>query len=615
MATSDEAVSRVVKDFEGCQTHHTRFTHDVEKRYKAFRGKFERRSEAASWTNKYHPPYLMHIVETSIAAKIEERTKFKVWPLPRLISSPDEAETLKQGAEAHEILLGWQMLCDRFHEKQRPFVLQEAITGLSVAKVYWRTDERDRKRRRERQESVAGSDGMPLGLVTSQYTAEERSRIYDGPTFEVRDVRDWFWPESAISLDKAPYVIDRCWYTFDELKALEALGIYENVDQLKESNDFSDEQANREMDMRGIDRTKGLIEVLEHWTETHVTTVGNRKVKLRSRKNPFWHGRKPFVTFASQPDLFSIPGISQVEKVDHLQEMMWNLQCQTLDNLQLINNQVTLIRSDSDDPDQFKFEPGARWLVDDPGQVVPYAPNPLPAQVAQEMMGLIKGDMQNLSGGYPFVSGTDSQSFDQKTATGAAIVTNVAQKSLVLQKAQLSYALERAGQLMVELNQQFVTEPVLAQVVGVDDELETKTITPLLLQGDFLFRIDAAGESVMRQERRAEAQAMLQMALSAAPVFAAAAQQGMATPLNLNAFMDDFLESYDVVDRHRYYSSAPAAPMPASPGQGAPTEQAAGAPDGVTAPQSISPDVSPSNQVSMAPTRMMQRLQAVGNGG
>ena len=57
-------------------------------------------------------------------------------------------------------------------------------------------------------------------LDTFPSTAEEEEdvTIFDGPTMIVRDVRDFFRPESAKNVDDAAWVIDRTWQTFDALK-------------------------------------------------------------------------------------------------------------------------------------------------------------------------------------------------------------------------------------------------------------------------------------------------------------------------------------------------------------------------------------------------------------
>jgi len=55
-----------------------------------------------------------------------------------------------------------------------------------------------------------------------------------------------------------------------------------------------------------------------------------------------------------------------------------------------------------------------------------------------QVMADTKGDMQNVSGGMPFMSGVATQTLDQKTATGVSIVTTIAQRMVAAQKQQIA---------------------------------------------------------------------------------------------------------------------------------------------------------------------------------
>lgn len=612
MATKDQeaTVSKCVKEFDECRKHHDNFTSKVEKRYNAYEGILEARSTAAQWTSKLHPPYLLHIVETHVANMIDDRVRFRVRPNPRM-ANPMEIETLQAGGRALEILLRYQLELDNFNEKQRPYALQNSIAGLTVGKTYWRNEEGTKKRLRNETVPVMGPLG-PIGSYDHKYISEEAHVKHDEPTFEVVNVLDFFWHEAAVSLERSPYVFHRVWMTFDELKNLEEAGVYKNVDDLKESRPQTGDRSEYGKDLfPNEDRTKDMIEVLECWyADGSVCTVANRKVLLRENKNPFWHGQYPFVVCSTTPRLFRIPGVSIVERLADLQEMLWTIQNQRIDNVQLLNNVITLFRSDVDDPDAYEYAPGEKWLVEDPSQVSQLKIDSTPAQISMPAEAMLKGDMQNVTGGLPFASGTDSGSIDQETATGVSIITSLAQKLLAAQKQQITYSYQHLGQLWVELNQQYVREPRLAQIIGEDGAATFEQIDPELIQGGYVFGIEATTESLMRQERRAEAQAKLQMFAEIAPM---AVQMGI--PLNGKAFVDDWLRAYDIDDTERYYSAQPQPGMqaaPGQPGQGAPPGQEG--PGGVTGPSAYDAS-SPSNQMSNSPEVFMQRAQAAGGSG
>jgi hypothetical protein len=305
-------------------------------------------------------------------------------------------------------------------------------------------------------------------------------------------------------------------------------------------------------------------------------------------------------------------GISQVEKIAHLQEALWSVTNQRLDNLELINNAIVMYNEQMvDDPEDLVFGPRERWPLQGPVQeaVQMWAPNPVPAQISMPAEMQIKQDIQNLAGGFPFTSTSEASNVKADTATEAALVSSLAQRSVSQTKMRLNDAYARMGQMMIELNQQFLTDETKVVAIGADDEYELTTIIPAMLKADYDFDISPMNESLMRQERRAEKQALYQLAVQSAGAHAMMAQQGMGKALNLDAFMEDVLDNHDVQDKERYFLSAPPPQAPPGPNGGPPGGPEGGSPNGVTAPQA-SDASSPSNAMSMSGTAAMQRFQA-----
>lgn len=604
-------VAKVLKGFHQDLESHSRFSVAVDRRYRAYRGILERRAQANTWNNKQHPPYILQIIETMIASALDPNPRWNVRARPKM-APPDQIKAELDGAKAMEILLNQQLDIDCFAMKQRPFVMQGFITGLTVAKCYWRHSEAPRTTLQQVQVEVPGSTYTVPDIQGVQGT----EIIHHNPTMEVVDVRDFIWHEAAPSLDRAMRVTHRCWYTMDELRQLEAAGVYVNVDQLSDTQDFSQELGSRDRtDLHFYqNRAKNQVEVLEQWFyekgELWVISIGNRKVCLtpggKAKPNPFWHGKYPFVTASSMPDLFKINGISEVEVIQDLQEMLWTLMNQRLDSTQMLANAVALIRSDVDDPDAFEWYPGARWLVDDPAQVKLLEMPPLSAEISVQAEASLKTDLQNISGGMPMISGTDQQ-MDSNTATAASIFTSLAQRRLAAKKQNFSYAYSEIGNQWIALNQQFITKSEAIEIIGPDGAPTTKEINPLEIQGRYHIRNEMMDESMMRQERRAEAQAKLQVAVSAALPMA---QSG--TPLNLQAFMDDFLGAFGADDTTKYYSAKNPLPNMQQPqqggGQGAPQQVG-----GATAPQAVNA-ASPSNAFSHSPVAAQQQMAATAGG-
>lgn len=606
-----EAGQRALALVEDSQAFHDKLVTDCDKRWREFEGRMEWGSEAAQWQSKLHPPYLNHIIETQLAGLLDERLTFRVTPQPRLYD-PGEYQSAALGAKAHELLLRCQMKNARFNEFQRPFALDAAVTGIGVAPTTWRVEEG--KRKRNIVVNAAPPELEALGVFIPQIRTVERvEAFYDGPAVEAADPRDCYWHEGATSLEKSRFFAQAIWMTYADLVAEAKAGRYDMdaVRSLEHQTEQTGDGQDGDRYRRG--RRRDMIEVLWVWDRErkHVTVIGGRNTLLRDKPWPFWHNQYPFTTVSLQPLPRALKGMSVVEKLAHLQEMTWDLMNQRIDNVRFINNFISILRADVDDVDAFPFEPGAQWFLEDPAGVQQWAPNPIPAEVSLGAEAILKQDMQNLAGGQPFTSTSEARGIGADTATEAALVTNLAQMATKQMKGRLYGAYERIGQQWVELNQQFIREPVYAEKIGLDSEQERVEILPHMLVGDYRFDISPMNESLNRAERRSEANGRFQMFIQAAPALAA-----LGVNLNYRKLVEDVLHSWDEPDIDSYFSAQQPPPQNPPLGGGAAQQlpMSQEGPGGVTAPQSIDPAVSPSTQASLSPQVFQQRAMAMGGG-
>jgi hypothetical protein len=381
MSLPDSAEEQLRK-VETAQPFHDQIVTRYKKRFDAFEGRMAKSSDAAQWQSQLHPPYLNHIVETSIAALVDDQLRFKVTPKPRLYS-PQEWETAVLGAKAHEDLHKQQMARDRFDEQQRPIALIAAVNGWSVAKTFWRNEVAPKKHL-EVVESAPPELQMLGHSVPKLVTKSSVETVFDGPVTEAVDPRDFYWEEAATHLDKSAWVAHAVWLTLDDIKALGKKGVYDAkaVAEIQNPSDAPPKDG-IEAEREKRSREKGRIEVLEIWDRAKgtVTTIGARRVLLRQRDWPFWHNQYPFVVFSTQPYPFSVQGVSVVDKLMHLQDATWDLMNQRHDNVRFLNNAISMIRADIDDPD-LPYEPGAQWFLDDPTMVQMWTPDPQAAQLS-----------------------------------------------------------------------------------------------------------------------------------------------------------------------------------------------------------------------------------------
>lgn len=610
-----EAAEQALKQVEECQGFHDDLVAKVEMRRRQFEGILDRNADAARWMSQLHPPLLNHIVETTVAGLMEDRLKFRVTPAPRLYN-PGEFELALQGAKAHEDLFAAQLKNDRFNEFQRPYILDAAVVGLGVGKTFWRNEVAPRKRLVVKDIRQTNSDYADLPVAVPVLAEETRvETIFDGPVTEAIDLRDLYWHEAAVSVEKSRWFAHAIWFAPSDLRKLAKKGVYDQaaVEQvIGQTDNGQKSDLEREREHRG--RNKDMVECLEIWNrETgRVITLGARKVVLRDSPWPFWHNDYPFVFSSLQPYPRSLRGMSIVEKLAHLQDMVWDLMNQRIDSTRFINNFIQILPSDVDDPDAFPFEPGAQWFMDDPSKVTQWAPNPVVATASLAAESILKQDMQNLAGGQPFTTTSEADQQGASTATEAALVTNLAQMAVKQMKSQIFYSYERIGCQRLYLNQQFIREPVyILDQIGVDSEPEVREVLPYLLQGEYRFDITPMSEALNQTQRRAEANSLFQVIAQTQPVAAAS-----GSPWNIREAQKDLLDSFDKTNVDRYIASPQNGPPPQpgaqpNPAVGAPTD---GQPVGVTAPQSIDPAVSPSAQASMSPTTFMQRNLATSGG-
>lgn len=617
-------VDEVKAKWEEAQTHHQQFVREYEKRERSYRGTLHVASEAAKWKHKLHPPYAFNLVETIVSNTVEMGLRFDVRPSPHSLSTPEEAMEMLRNAEVVGDLLRHEHRIDEMDYKQRPLYLSASICGMGVGKSYWNYSEGAVRRQGVKMVDAVDPDtGFSLKVPTIT-EIEEYGILRDHSTFEVVDPRDFIMHQSAKALQPfepggAQYLFHRCWYSFEQLKMMEGAGYVKGVDMLKESHDFSGEYSDRETELWQVERQKDLIEVLEYWCfkdgQVFRSLVGNRKVLLRDQESsPFWHGEYPFVICSTMPQLFSPRGMSDIELIEQLQEMLWEIMNQRMDNVELINNAIMLIRSDVDDPDAFEHFPGARWPVDSTDQVEALMPPFQLLEATHSTEALIKGDLQNVTAAAPFASGTETATVDQKTATGASLVMSAAQQRLLAKKYQAQQALRQEANMRIKNCQQFISDVRLAHIVGEDGAMAFRQIDPLQIQGDYIAELEPMGESAMREQRRAEAVQLSQVLIQAAPMAAAA-----GAPLNIREVITWMLKKWGIEDNARFFSVQPSSMGAQAAGQGGASTggaEAATEPNmGITAGTAVdaaSPSTTGGN--SMSPEMAMARALSMSGG-
>jgi hypothetical protein len=626
--TEEQQVNQVVKRLEGAKKHHDYFVRRFERLERSYRGLVEPTSKLAKqgWRNQITPPYAFQLIETVVANTIEENLRLTARPAPKPGMPLDEIIASLDHAEAVEDLIRSEHRIDDMDDKQRPLFLSDAICGMGIGTTRWAYQTGMVQKQVVKEEEVYDPDTEEMiGTVTRLEMTEEEKVIRDHSTFEVIDPRDFWMHESAKTLQPflpggAQFVHNRCWYSMNQLKEMEAGGYIQNVSELTESRDQSVEYSDRETMLWNVNRSKDLIEFIEEYEYAGGrilrTIVGNRTVNLSPTQNsPFSHGEYPFIIANSMPQLFTLQGMSTVELVEKLQEMLWTLQSQRLDNIELINNAILLIRADIDDPEAFQWYPGAKWPVASPQDVQQFVPPYQLATLTLEAENMLKGDLQNVTSAAPLAGGVSSQ-IDQTTATGVSIVMNNAQKAMQARKYQAMKGIVRESEQRLKNIQQFMGESRLVHILGENGVPLFREVEPINIQGEFSFEWTAIGDSMQRQEKRAEAMQWLQVIGGMAPLLAAS-----QTPVDMKELVMWAAKKWDIDDAARFFSAAPAPQVAAQGGGGgqpgqSPDAAPPGQPNlGVTSDTAVdASSPSATGGLSMSPSVFSQRALAMGGG-
>ena len=555
------------KCFTAAQQPHSRRVEKFRKCDDAYNAILRPRDD--DWQSDLHPPYVMQIVELLASNMIEDNQRAKV-----VSAQPLNDDS----AELHEHLLNQQREIDRYNEKLVPFVLQALIRGVTVAKIPWLEEWRKIKVREYEQSPFGGKVGK---------VSEQRVPHRQQPGFVVIDAKQFLWDPSADSLENARY----CFHvTYEDRESLEKSGVYENVKDIVGSGESSELGDNDK-------KKRGQIEIVEWWhrmgDEIYLTTVANRGTIIRHECSPFWHGEFPFVTASPMPSLFEISGHSVVEMVADIQAALWEMQNHRIDNTRFMSNAAVFVDPSTEQQD-FRLMPGG-ILRARPDQIQPWQPNTSILQPTVQAEELLKSDLQNLSGAVGYLSGASDAQIDQNTATGISIIQNMATKRIMRMKQQIFFALKRVGEQQIALNQQLLPPNVAIRIDRGAAGVEWSAASPAMLQGKYEYVVEDAAESLIRQEKRAEALAKANFLTANYMLLQQAGVQ-----IDLRKVVEDVTEAFSE-EPTKYFKEAPMPTMPAPQLVGGGGAAAAPTPEGAEGGGPVPPPFGPPAGAAVQP--------------
>jgi hypothetical protein len=546
VARRDQFIDIVTSRMQYSESYFSGIRQRLPRLYDLWRGVYTGRFHPHK--NNVHIPIIFSHIWADAARKAA--TSLNAWPIVNFLGyGPDDMPTVRK----REALISAQMKdAGAFLKEVDTFVTAD-LYGVAISQLMW--DHTVEKR------IITDSVELPLSGEIVRQIRKMDVITFDGPNWENVDRLDFFPAPGFKTIKKMPWVIRRYFLDVDDLRMLAARGMFDNVeldrlireggagsavaDEASYVRRFQVRSGMSDSEARWMDKFSRPIEILEMWGRVpselspdgvldRVISVANRRYLMRNRPNPFWHGRKPFISFAPMPDphYFDAPGKAEVtEKLQITANRFVNqkLDAQELviDPMWFYNRQAGLVTRG------LYSKPGRFIGVDgDPSAAVhPFTANMQGLQqgerAAEEMRryaemgtGMDENSVQGLSGG-------DRQTAREFVGRREAAGTRLLLESRIYEEGYL----EPLANMMVSLNKQFLELPKEVLVLGdsaiVDPVTgEQITATREVLDGhdltpDYAARASGASTSLSRGVRQQNLTGLFQYAINSPDIMGA----------------------------------------------------------------------------------------------
>lgn len=452
--------------------------------YDLYRGVLDSTTKSI-WQANIFVPYAFSTIETIVPRLVAGRPQIDVMPR-------EEGDTDYARVQNYLVDYQWDQ-CDM--DKLLPdIVRQMLIYGTSVVKVYW-----DKKVETVEEEIEIDPDFPELG---SQKVEVEKT-TKNQPVVEMVDLYDFFWDPKGFDIDSCGWVAHRTYRSYDYLIKMQKQGLYKNVNLLEKDKNrpFKGETdkitrttalgTTDPQSVSGDSDKEANIELIEYWEDNRVVTIANRTVVIRDDKNPFAHGKKPFVRFVDQSVPKEFCGIGELEPIETLQKELNDMRNQRMDNASLILNRMWLVQNGANvDEDELVSDVGGIIHTDKIEGVQALYPPEIPNSSYREET-LIKADIQQTTGITDYTKGVASDALANETATGISMMQEAGNARIKLKMMNIEMGIREIGELFISLNKQFIDEETVIRILG-EGSPQWLLVKPSEIKDNFDLMVESA---------------------------------------------------------------------------------------------------------------------------
>lgn len=451
-------------------------------------------------------PHVYHIIETMSANMVE--------PDPDLDLRPREPMD-ESSVKATRNYASYTLERDGWPKKNARFVRSGNRYGLSTVKILWDYREEVSYHAVEVEKPHPNPLARLFGrTLTTTEEVEQVDVLADDFTIVNIDRRDFWWQPRALDIDTAEWVLCRSYVPLGVLERQAEDGLYRCIDQVKAGTATEDrkplEGAETEKDRRRADEDGvEVIELFDKVRNLHLT-VANRSVVIYDGEMPYEHGELPFACYVPIPGEDRFEGISPAEVLIAEQLGVWQMQTDRSRAAELAMNPTLLVDKTLKGATDFNIESGGRIFVNDPAQIQQLRIDANQAIGFEEVQSRL-GNMQQISGVSPYISGADPSGFgiDNSTATGVNTLAGAAGRRIGFSIGQLQMAIARIGEQAIQLMHEFVDTERLVRIVGRNG-VEFAKLRPEDIPALFDVSVKGSTESLNAQAERSQMTEMMQ---------------------------------------------------------------------------------------------------------
>lgn len=458
------------------------------------------------WRSKLFIPWSFTVVETIIPKVFAREPKWRAVSRNPQAAPPEDEMDLGNGivqstadqASVVNNLLTYQWNQMGMRLKMYDYIKDSLMYSKGYAKVTWKF----KTKVTTIMEPIVGKDDK----ITYKKVLKSDVEC-DDPDIEIVDPMDIYVDPDATSLDNAKYIIHRKTADLEDLKKNPNYTNVEMIESGEYANQYDDKLTRYRDSVPEKDKHKELVEILEYWEDDRLIVLANRSVVLRDSPNPFTHKRIPFVELDDYRDPHKYYGQSELSVIDPLQREINAIRNQRrdYDNLAL-NPVIRMVPGVLRNPNSAVMAPGAVWMVSDLQSMDVFQMPQLQGS-ATDIEMQTANDIQRAVAIDEIGIGLLPENPQRRSATEVVTAQTMAGKRFSMKIALLEEAVKKIGQLVFALNQQFLDQERMIQIVGERGAQEWVQLSPEDIRGDYFIDIEA-GSMLPKDEIAARKEAV-----------------------------------------------------------------------------------------------------------